>query len=464
MAGIKERVYNLLPFELQNLAISWFGFFWRKRRFGGIFEKELEQYLLRDKYTAIQWENYQNDKLREVLLWAFDTVPYYRNSFREAGLSRLDLEGLTIHNMDRIPVLSKQDLRNFCKTTLISEKPEQGGEFFATSGSTGTPSSILYSPDMHQRWSAAFECRGRYWAGVSRFHSRGMIGGRRVVTEGIDKGPYYRYNHFEKHVYFSAYHISSNTAKQYAEAFPKYNIDYMTGYAMSNYFLAKHFKESNIKVGPLKAVITSSEKLTDEMRTIFQEVYGCKTFDSYGSVEACSLITECEHGKLHISPDIGLIEVINEQGIPCKPGETGEIYATSFINFDQPLIRYKIADLITLSEQQVCKCGREMPIVKEIAGRLEDTIVGADGRQIVRFHGIFVNINEIVEGQIIQNTFTDYEVNVVVSKLLTEKGRDIIISRMKSQLGEANISVNTVDSIPRTANGKFKAVVSKIQS
>ena len=99
---------------------------------------------------------------------------------------------------------------------------------------------------MHQRYAAAAEARSRNWAGINRFNARGMIGGRRVVPDGISKGPFYRYNFIEKQVYFSAYHISAKTAIDYADAIRNYKLDYMTGYAMSNYFLARFFDENNI--------------------------------------------------------------------------------------------------------------------------------------------------------------------------------------------------------------------------
>ena len=75
---------------------------------------------------------------------------------------------------------------------------------------------------MHQKWSAAFEARIRNWAGLTRLDSRGMIGGRRIIPEGVNKGPYHRYNLIERQVYFSAYHISSVTAPDYAAALNKY--------------------------------------------------------------------------------------------------------------------------------------------------------------------------------------------------------------------------------------------------
>ena len=176
-------------------------------------------------------------------------------------------------------------------------KREKAGHFFASSGSTGTPTKILFSHAMHQRWMALFESRVRNWAGVNSFIPRGMIGGRRVLPTANNKPPFYRYNSFEKQVYFSAYHINRKNATDYLEGMKRYQVEYMTGYAMSNFFLARFFKEQQLNAPQLKAVLTSSEKLTKEMRQVFKEVYNCKTYDSWSGVEACGLITECEHGS-----------------------------------------------------------------------------------------------------------------------------------------------------------------------
>jgi phenylacetate-CoA ligase len=316
---------------------------------------------------------------------------------------------------------------------------------------------------MHQKWSAAFEARIRNWAGISRFDARGMIGGRRVVNDGKSNGPFYRYNFFEKQVYFSAYHIAASTVKDYLNGIQKYHVKYMTGYAMSNFFLARFIEEMDLKAPTLKAVITSSEKLTPEMRNTFKRVYDCKTYDSYSGVEACGLISECEQGSLHISPDVGIFEIIKEDGTACKPGETGEVVSTGLINYDQPLIRYRIGDLVRLSNKQNCMCGRNMPVIDEIIGRIEDTVIGKDGREIVRFHGVFIDLNSIIEGQIIQHELDEFEVKVVVSNELTQEQKNIIEKRMCSQLGEIKVTIHEVPFIPRNANGKFKSVISKIK-
>lgn len=461
MASKIEKLYSFLPVWLQNIGISAYGYKWQKRRFGGVFEEELKGFKARDRYTEQQWNDYQTAELRKILVHAFETVPFYHEKYSKAGFTVEDFKKFELSDLSKLPYLEKDELREFGKTTLMSSKKLADGEYYSSSGSTGTPTSIYFSKNMHQKWSAGFEARIRNWAGINRKNGRGMIGGRRILPEGDAKPPYYRYNFFEKQVYYSAYHISKQTAPNYLGGMEKYGIDYMTGYAAANFILARFLDEQNLTYS-LKAVITSSEKLTQEMRDKFQKVYGCKTYDSYSGVEACGLVSECEEGSLHISPDMGIFEFIDTEGNPSKHGEMGEVVSTGTLNYDQPLIRYRIGDMMKTSAAK-CNCGREMPVIEEIVGRVEDTVVGLDGREMVRFHGIFIDIPGIAEGQIIQNDYDDFVVNVGAPNGLTDEEKQIVTKRMISQLGEVKVDINVLETIPRTANGKFKAVISKVK-
>lgn len=460
--GLIHKIYAFLPITLQNFLISVYGYAWKKRRFGGVFKDELTRFKEREFYSELQWFKYLEEELKRLLCHAYRTVPYYKEKFNEQGVKITDLENFKMVNLNRLPFLEKNDLRLFGKSSMLSELKGVGGEFYSSSGSTGTPTSILFSKKMHQRWSAAFEARIRNWAGLTIDNRRGMIGGRRIVMGNTSKGPLYRYNSSEKQVYFSAYHIAPQTTKNYLQGIQKHKIDYMTGYAVSNFTLARFIKNQGLKAPILKAVITSSEKLTKEMRDTFLEVYGCKTYDSYSGVEACGLISECENGKLHVSPDVGIIEIIKENGLVAKPGEVGEAVCTGLLNFDQPLIRYKIGDLLKLSSDQTCQCGRNMPVIDEIIGRTEDVIIGNDGREMVRFHGLFIDLINIVEGQVIQHTLSEFELKIVASIPLSVKEKEILLSRMQSQLGDITLKITELDQIPRSENGKFKAVISYV--
>jgi phenylacetate-CoA ligase len=461
--GLQEKIYNGSPVFIQNLMVSAYGYTWMKRRFGGVFKAELEKARQREHFTTAQWQNYQAAALQRLLQHAYSSVPYYRDTFTAAGLNSQSIKNILPGSLSALPVLTKEQLRQHGASTLLSSIREKGGSFFSSSGSTGTPTQIIYSHAMHQRWFGIYELRVRNWAGVSSFTPRGMIGGRRILPEAQAKPPYYRYNYFEKQAYFSAYHISPKTIENYKHGMLQHHVQYMTGYAVSNFILARFFKELNIEAPQLKCVITSSEKLTQEMRDVFSSVYGCKTYDGWGSVEACGLITECEHGNMHISPDAGILEVLDDNLNPVAPGVEGTVYCTGLLNYDQPLIRYRIGDTMILSDE-TCPCGRAMPVVKEIAGRVEDVITGTDGRQMVRFHSIFNGLHAIKLSQVIQESATDIVVKLVTAEPLNEEGINTIKKRIRSQLGDMNVMVEEVDNIPLSKNGKFRAVVSKLKN
>lgn len=458
-----NSIYNQSPALFQNLMVSAYGYAWKKRRFGGIFETELIKAKDRENFSIELWNNYQQQQLTKILLHAFNHVPFYKKHFSDAGFSEKEIAQIDLSTLQNLPILSKEMLRSNGETTLLANQRESNGSFFASSGSTGTPTKILYSHAMHQRWSALFEARIRNWAGVSRFTSRGMIGGRRVLPDAANKPPFYRYNYFEKQLYFSAYHISKANASNYVDGINKYGVEYMTGYAMSNFFLARFIVENSLNVKPLKAVITSSEKLTLEMRTMLSKAYNCKTYDGWSGVESCALVSECEHGSLHISPDAGIIELLNDDLQPVGFNEVGNVYCTGFLNYDQPLIRYAIGDSMVLSDK-TCSCKRAMPVIKEITGRVEDVVIGNDGREMVRFHGVFTGLNTIAQAQVIQTTIGEIFIKIVpVNNSVSAQEKQIIIDRVISQLGNIKVQIEEVQNIPLSANGKFKAVISTIK-
>jgi phenylacetate-CoA ligase len=462
MSFLHDYIYPKLSVPLQNAAISAFGLTWHNRRYGGIYKEAYNGFLEREKYSTQQWRDYQTIEMRRLLSHSYQNVPYYRYVLNQAGFTHATLQHFELEQISKIPFLEKETLRTRGKNALLSIEKEKGGGFYSSSGSTGTPTQILYSHTMHQKVSALYEARVRNWAGVTRYDARGMIGGRRVLPQGVANPPYYRYNFVENQAYFSAYHISPATVKNYLQGLKKHKPAYMVGYAMSIYILARFIKEARLQAPAMKAVLTSSEKLTSEMRAVIGDVYGCKVFDAWSGVEWCGLISENEHGQLLISPDSAYIEVLKHDGTLAQPGEEGELVCTGFLNYDQPLIRYRIGDIVRLAKNQQPGCNRSFIIVDEIIGRTEDTVIGKDGREMVRFHGIFAGLQNVIKGQIVQEEIETFTVNVLTTGLLATE-RESIVRRMNSQLGEVKVKINELNDIAVGPNGKFKAVISKVK-
>lgn len=460
-----SKIYNNSPIFIQNILISLYGYYWKNRRYGGKFLDEVKKFEERESFSKEDWNSYQTDQLRKLLVHAFLNVDFYRKKYSEAGFTLQDFERFELSDIKKLPFLEKEELRKFGKTSLLSKTKEQG-KFYSSSGSSGTPTQIYFSPKTHRRWHAAYERRVRNWAGVNYQTPRGMIGGRRIISNSGKSKHYYRYNKAERQTYFSAYHINEDNVHDYLEGMIKNEVEYMVGYAQSNYFLADFIGRLGLKAPKLRAVLTSSEKLTPEMRETFRKVYKCKAFDAYSGLEACGLISENMDGEFLFSPDTGLIELVDEKGHEVSNGQEGEVISTGFLNYDQPLIRYRIGDRAIMSEDQTTKSGIEMPVFKEIVGRIEDTIVTKDGRKMVRFHSLFLNIKGLKASQIIQEDLSRYIINLVTDEEeYSTLSEESIKKRLVSQVGEdIEIRFTYMSKIPNQLNGKFKSVVSKLSS
>lgn len=461
MPSIYDRIYARSPVWVQNLGMSAYGVIWRQRRYAGNFRRLVYEFQQRERWAAEQWQDYQVVQMRRLLARAAQNTPYYQALFANAGLQAGDLDGLRLDDLVRIPLLEKETIRQNPEAFVDIQADRRQLHVYLTSGTTGTPLAILNSTQTDRRVNAAYEARVRRWAGVNYRMSRAMIGGRLVVPQGNSQPPFWRYNLAERQLYMSAFHIAPANVPAYVAALNRYQPDYMVGYASAHFFLARMIEEQGLKVFQPKAVLTSSEKLTDEMRQTIGRVYGCEVFDGYSGVENCCLASECEHHRMHLSPDVGIVELVAEDGSPALPGEPGEIVATGLLNSDQPLIRFRTGDLATFSESP-CPCGRQMPVLQELIGRLEDTVIGPDGRETVRFHGIFVGLPRIREGQIIQKTTTQFLIRLVVTPGFGEEEKTAIRQRFADRLGPIDLEFELVDQIERTERGKFRAVISHV--
>jgi phenylacetate-CoA ligase len=461
MPSIYDRIYAKSPVWVQNLGMSVYGVIWRQRRYGGDFTQLVDEFQWREGWTAEQWQGYQLAQLRKLLQSAARHTPYYRNLFAQVGLGERKLDEFRLEDLTRIPLLEKDAIRRDPEAFVYVQADRRRLHAYLTSGTTGTPLTILSSTQTDRAVNAAYEARVRRWAGLDYRMSRAMIGGRLVVPRGEARPPFWRYNLAERQLYMSAFHIAPDNIPAYVSVLNRYRPDYLVGYASAHFFLARMIEEQGLKVFQPKAVLTSSEKLTDEMRQTIQRVYCCEVFDGYSGVENCCLASECEYHRMHLSPDVGIVELLAEDGGPAPPGEAGEIVATGLLNFDQPLIRYRTGDFAILSDRP-CACGREMPVLEELVGRLEDTVIGPDGRETVRFHGIFVGLPCIREGQIVQKTYTQFLIRLAVAPGFGDEEKKVIRQRFAERLGPIDLKFEFVDQIERTERGKFRAVISHV--
>lgn len=451
-------MYARLPLGLQHAAVTAYGAYWHWLRFGRGFERFVDGYIRREQFTQAEWKAWQSEQLRQLLSEAARYVPYYRSAWTNEQKRAAECGELSA-----LPLLEKDAIRAAPEAFLNERLPRIPRWSFHTSGTTGTPITTYWKIPEIRDSLAVREARSARWAGVSFRMPRATFSGRLVEPDPKSAGPFYRYNAVERQAYLSPFHLGPATAAQYVEALRRTGVQWLTGYAVSYYLLAQYILDQKLEAPPLRAVITTSEKLTPEMREVMERAYRCRVFEEYSTVENALFASECEQGRLHVSPDVGIVEILRPDGTPCMPGEVGEVVATCLMRTYQPFVRYRLGDLAAW-DAEPCPCGRSLPVIKEVVGRIEDVVVGPDGREMVRFHGIFVDQPHVREGQIVQEALDRIVARVVAAPGFGKHDESDIIRRIKQRLGDdVSVSVECVETIPRTASGKYKAVISHVQ-
>ena len=131
---------------------------------------------------------------------------------------------------------------------------------------------------------------------------------------------------------------------------------------------------------PMRVIFTSGEPLYPSARAKIEKAFQARIFDSYGMTEYCGLIQECEGGQMHLIPEYGFLEILDEQDRPVQEGEEGYFVWTGFLNHAMPLIRYRIGDRGRWETGGPCACGRSFPLVMPTITRESDILRCPDGR------------------------------------------------------------------------------------
>lgn len=452
--------YDRSPTVIQNLMIGTYGRYLKRLRFGGVYDEwlcalEKSQWQSADDIATMQEAN-----LAAVLTHAYEQTHFYRSLFDARGVdpSRINLSNYA----DCVPVLKKESLRKSLESFRSRGFSSRQVVQINTSGTTGTPLAITATKSSVQR-NYAFFSRFLRWAGVGVGQPGATFAGRVFIPRNQKRPPYWRKNAPSNTTLFSSYHISDETIPYYIQELERLAPTLIDAYPSAIYPIARYIVEKGIRhaIRP-KAIVTSSETLGEIQRDTLETAFGCRIYDQYGSAEMVAFIAQCEHGRYHVNPEYGLVEVLGDEGKPVDLGVPGRLVCTGFLNLGMPLLRYEIGDSAVLSGSQ-CPCGRRFPVVESILGRTDDLIVTPEGRLVGRLDPIFKGLRGIKETQIVQETPRRVVVRVVRSDGYSRHISAALAAQLVARIGTGmDIRIEEVNDIPRTASGKFRSVVSHV--
>jgi len=451
----KMELYWRLPVRMQEAALSLFAMYLEKKYYGPVYE-EWKQWLIGWKSWSPDYiKEWKKQRLKHIVEIAAKRVPYYRNQWKKISWRSIQSEA----DLPLLPMVEKQSIRQNENFFIVEGKNPKKLWVERTSGTTGTSLKIFWPMSMVQQWWAIIEVMVRNVAKVAQEMPRAMMGGRPIIRGDTNYPPYWRYNRRWKHLYFSSYHISKKTAFDYITALKKYNSLWMTGYGSAIATLADNALDEGIDSYKLRTVIVSGDTLLPGMRLSIEKYFQCKCFDHYGQCEGVAMAMECEHGRMHTIPIIGIIEILREDGSPCKPGEVGEIVATSLLNDAMPLIRYRTGDYAAWTEEQNCPCGNPDPIITNIEGRTDDYLLTLDGRKVGRLSTAMKRCPNIHSAQIVQDKPGHAFILVCPGEGYRSSYALAVRDDILERIGKFDLEILKVPEIPKTLQGKTVLVI-----
>jgi phenylacetate-CoA ligase len=457
-SSLAQRLYWNAPYGLKCRLASWNAWRLDRQRYGPAYRRHLESIAEHDRWAANRFAEFQEAALVELVRQAGERVPYYRRLFETTGIDAGQFNGLA--DLPRLPILQKETLR-VDPMSLVDETLDRAQLIVLhTSGTTGTPLELYRDASLNAAAFAYLDARWHAVVGVRRREQTSVsIGGHLVAEPARSRPPFWVENRRWRQLYMSSYHLSPKNLGAYVTAIRGFGCDYIEGYPSSVYAVARHMIDHGLEPVPMKACFTTAETLFDYQREAIQQAFNCRTYNQYGCGEMCVFAAECEQGSMHLSPEFGIVEVLDENDQPVAPGATGQLVCTSLINRIQPFIRYRLGDMGSLRPGK-CACGSPLPMMGDVEGRTDAVLVTRDGRRIGRLDTVFKGGRHIVEAQVVQDDLDTFRLRLVPAAGYAAPDGARVAHNLRQRLGGGTVRIELVESIARTRAGKFPAVIS----
>jgi len=447
---------------LQNAVFSLYGYWLRRKRYNNAFKNACRILSKNELLSHAEHSTRQLSALKKILVHGALHVPYYQRLFQKIKFDPEKIERLD--DLHKIPLLEKKDVLNNSGDLIAGNIKTSNMIIEETSGTSGTPLKVWWHKEFYPWIYALYEQRMRGSAGVSRWHRKANFTGKVLVHADQQKPPFWRYNSAENQLYMSSYHLRKKNIPCYVNALQKFKPVFIIGYPGSMYPVARYLASTGDNIPSLKSVISCSEYLSAEVRTVLEKGFGCNVYNHYGSVEWTATLNECEAGRLHESPEFGIIEILDETGNPVPKGETGEMVCTGLLNYAMPFIRYRTGDMGSFTEtDEQCPCGRKLPHLKTLEGRKMSFIsLPHNGTVSSASLSTAFHADHILESQLIQDSADSVKLKLVVTDGFKDTDREHLLAELLKRISPLSIQCEYVDAIPRERGGKNPWIINRV--
>ena len=398
-------------------------------------------------------------------------LPFWRSRLRAAGLdpetripAALSLAEWN-SRWSSLPILTRTDVQELGEQLWARQLPAGHGAVAesVTSGSSGRPVRIIRSTLDYFYWQA-FQVREHVWRGrdlsgsfltILRDESRKQMDGQVHLRRMADWGSPTSVVWPTGPSFLLDYRAPASAL---IETICELKPDYVCTFPSLLLEILRHARDERITLPPLMEAIGVGEASPPELSGLCRDVWGAPLVSTYTAAETGAIAFQClEGGRWHLQSEKSIIEVLDDQGRPCDPGETGRVILTPLHNFAMPLLRYEIGDVATVGEGP-CPCGRTLPILAEIVGRARDLLMLPSGELRPPYYGhrAVMEVRSIRQHQVVQTARDEVCFRLVVARPLTREEEGHVIKSATDALGGAfKVGIEYVDEILRSPNGKF---------
>lgn len=393
-------------------------------------------------------------RLGRIVRHAAATSPFYRDRFAAAGIDPAAVRDIS--DLAGLPPLTKADVR--ANTPGILSRHFSAADLIEarTGGSTGT-SLRVYCDRRGVQMRAGAALLADTWSGWRIGRPVAAVWGNPPVPSG----PRARLRRLLKDrvIYLDTMKLDRAAVERFAAQWRRLRPGLLYGHAHSIFLLAEMLGERAAELRP-DGIVATSMMLLEPERRVIERNFGAPVTNRYGCEEVSLIACECERRRgLHLNSEHAWIEVVRDDGSPCRPGEDGRILVTEFVNFGMPMLRYDVGDRGVLAAEP-CPCGRPSPLLAAVTGRTADFLAAADGSRVAGISLIEKTLTRfpgIAQMQIVQPEIAAVDVNLVPGPGFGPETAAAVAGALRSALGNGlTVRFHPVAEIPREPSGKFR--------
>jgi phenylacetate-CoA ligase len=408
----------------------------------------------------------QTWRVRRMVAYAYRYVPYYHETMDRLGLRPVDFR--TADDLAKFPILERDQLQHDPAYFASTTQPLSSYLAMRNSGSMGKPCTFYHDArGLFQ--DAAYGERARAviapLIGKSVGYRITTITRRGGTTFGVVKQFYRDHALIPPGINPRLQELSLlDPPELNVRLINEFKPEVIETYGSYLAMLFAHIKATGQPFYRPEAIRYTSDPVPESARRLIEEEFHIPVFSRYEAAEVTNIGFECEeHSGLHINVDLCPIRIVGSDGKTLPPGESGDVLISNLINCGTVLLNYRIGDVATFLPGR-CPCGRSLPLLSQLEGRLDDYIELPSGRRIhpMVLPSIFKPYEGIWQYQVVQDSGTHFTVSMVADatldrRLISEK---VSVALRQETDESVQVDVRFVDAIPRTPGGKVRPVIS----